>query len=82
MRRIEGGSGAASKTEEQQSQEDFSASAVQALISAAKNEQYDAARYRSEPPRHAMSAQRFELVCAVFKEYEVRTMTLIRPLPP
>ncbi|KOO22947.1 ATP-dependent DNA helicase [Chrysochromulina tobinii] len=72
--RVEGGkaTGAAKQTSEQAAKEEFSAGAVQSIISAAKNDGYDAATFRAQPPRRlaAMPTEQLALVGRVFTEYE------------
>ncbi|EOD08642.1 hypothetical protein EMIHUDRAFT_44073, partial [Emiliania huxleyi CCMP1516] len=72
--RLEGGSatGAAEQTAEQKKKDDFSAGAVQAIISAAKNDMYDAQRFRLHPPAklRALGAQKLRLAAAVFEGYQ------------
>jgi DNA helicase-2/ATP-dependent DNA helicase PcrA len=72
--RVEGGapSGGAQRTKEQKEQDELSAAAVQALISAAKNDGHDAASFREHPPRrvHHLPAARLSQVSQVFALYE------------
>ena len=70
--KVEGGSGAALKTSQQEKAEELSAGAVQAIISAAKNDAYDAQSFRASPPRRNtdMGQQRLRLVAQVFELYQ------------
>ena len=72
--RIEGGpkTGAAVQTGEQKKKEEFSAGAVQSIISAAKNDMYDAQSFRSNPPvkLHSLGPARLSLVASVFEAYQ------------
>ena len=74
--RIEGSS-AAVKTADQQKRDDFSAAAVQSIISAAKNEGYDSETFRATPPSQLvlpqlrqLGSEELKLVGRVFAEYE------------
>ena len=74
-KKIEGGAatGAAEQTKDQKANEDFTAGRVQSIISAAKNDMYDASSFRANPPaklRATMSASELRLVSAVFDGYQ------------
>ena len=73
--RLEGGAitGAAQRTRAQKDKDDFSAGTVQAIISSAKNEGYDAQAFRAAPPHkllRALPPSRLNLVAAVFEQYQ------------
>ena len=70
--KVEGGSGAAVKTSKQEKDDELSAAAVQAIISAAKNDAYDAQAFRASPPRRnqQMGQQRLRVVASVFELYQ------------
>ena len=72
--KAEGGrpTGAAQQTAEQRATNELSAGAVQSIISAAKNEGYDAATFRAQPPRRlvTMPTEQLALIGRVFGEYE------------
>ena len=53
--RVEGASPAV-RTSDQKAADELSAGAVQAIISAAKNDGYDAQRFRESPPRRNLAS--------------------------
>ena len=75
--RVEGGasSGGGVRTKEQKDKDELSAGAVQAIISAAKNDAYNATSFRQRPPSRQLGlpSAKLSMVTQVFELYE-RTM--------
>ena len=69
---MEGGRGPALPSKEQKAKEELSAGSVQAIISAAKNDAYDAKAFRANPPKRNrdLGATRLGMVSTVFELYE------------
>lgn len=70
--RVEGGKTAQVRTRKQKKDEELSAGTVQAVISAAKNDGYDAHSFRTEPPLRyeSFGAEQLGIITSVFELYQ------------